>query len=210
MTPTLAVLAIAGSLAIGAASPGPSFVMVVRTAVAKSRRHGLAAAFGMGIGGLAFCLLALFGLQAVFDRADWLYIAFKLAGGLYLLFLAARIWRHAAAPLDVALRGANETDAFRSFALGLATQLSNPKTLVFYGSVFAALMPRHLPLWGYLVLPPVVMAIETGWYTLVALTFSLPRPRAVYLRWKRWVDRCAAMVMGGLGFKLILSSARAA
>jgi threonine/homoserine/homoserine lactone efflux protein len=208
MDPALAILAIAGSLAIGAASPGPSFVMVVRTAVAKSRRHGLAAALGMGIGGVAFCALALFGVQAVFARAEWLYAGFKIAGGAYLLFLAFRIWRGAAAPLDVATTAMKPEGALRSFALGLATQLSNPKTLVFYGSVFAALLPRHLPVWGYFVLPPVVMMIESGWYTLVALAFSLSRPRAVYLRWKRWIDRCAATVMAGLGLKLIFSTVR--
>ncbi|HEY4162716.1 MAG TPA: LysE family transporter [Dongiaceae bacterium] len=210
MDATFAVLAIAGSLAIGAASPGPSFVMVVRTAVAKSRRHGLAAALGMGVGGVVFCALALFGLQAIFARAEWLYAGFKIAGGAYLLVLAFRIWRHAAEPLDVRINAGGEDNARRSFALGLATQLSNPKTLVFYGSVFAALLPRDLPVWGYLVLPPVVMAIESGWYTLVALAFSLSRPRALYLRWKRWIDRCAAAVMAGLGLKLIFSSLRTA
>ena len=179
MNAALAVLAIAGSLAVGPASPGRGFVMVVRTAVAESRRHGLAAALGMGVGGVAFCLLALLGLQAVFARAEWLYAGFKLAGGIYLLVLAFRMWRHAAEPIDMAMTRNGPAGASRSFTIGLATQLSNPKTLVFYGSVFAALMPRHLPLWGYLVLPPVVMVIETGWYTLVAMTFSLPRARAV-------------------------------
>jgi threonine/homoserine/homoserine lactone efflux protein len=96
----------------------------------------------------------------------------------------------------------------RSFLLGLATQLSNPKTLVFYGSVFA-LLPAELPAWGYFVLPPVIMAIETGWYMTVALVFSLGRPRAAYLRAKAWVDRFAAGVMASLGLKLIFSSARA-
>ena len=64
MNAPIAVLAIAGAIAVGAASPGPSFVMVVRTAIAKSRRDGIAAALGMGTGGVAFCLMALLGLQA--------------------------------------------------------------------------------------------------------------------------------------------------
>src|SRR4051812_11972781 len=91
MNATLAILAIAAAIAIGAASPGPSFVMVVRTAVAKSRAVGLAAAVGMGVGGVFFCALALFGMRAVFAQAEWLYIAFKLAGGCYLDYLDWRI-----------------------------------------------------------------------------------------------------------------------
>ena len=41
MTPGLAILAIAGAIAVGAASPGPSFVMVMRTALARSRCDGV-------------------------------------------------------------------------------------------------------------------------------------------------------------------------
>jgi threonine/homoserine/homoserine lactone efflux protein len=181
--------------------------MVVRTAVAKSRADGLAAAFGMGIGGVIFCALALFGMRAVFAQAEWLYIAFKLAGGCYLIYLAWRIWRSADQPLVQDGAAIVEGRLFRSFLLGLGTQLSNPKTLVFYGSVFA-LLPADLPVWGDLVLPPVIMAIETGWYTLVALAFSLPQPRATYLRWKGRIDRVAGAVMAALGVKLLLSSTR--
>jgi threonine/homoserine/homoserine lactone efflux protein len=207
MNATLAILAIAAAIAIGAASPGPSFVMVVRTAVAKSRADGLAAALGMGVGGVIFCALALFGMRAVFAQAEWLYVAFKLAGGCYLIYLAWRIWRSADRPLAQDGAAIVEGRLFKSFLLGLGTQLSNPKTLVFYGSVFA-LLPADLPTWGDLVLPPIIMAIETGWYTLVALAFSLPRPRAIYLQWKGRIDRLAGAVVAALGIKLILSTTR--
>ena len=207
MSPALAVLAVAGAIAVGAASPGPSFVMVVRTALARSRRDGVAAAFGMGIGGVVFCSLALLGLRAVFAAAPVLYLGFKLAGGGYLLYLAARMWLGARQPLAPAGSIAAGSQVLRSFLLGLATQLSNPKTLAFYASVFA-LLPAQLPLWSYFVLPPVIMAIETGWYASVALVFSLARPRAAYVRWKLWVDRTAGALMAALGLKLIFAAAR--
>jgi threonine/homoserine/homoserine lactone efflux protein len=208
MTPTLAILAIAGAIAVGAASPGPSFVMVMRTALARSRADGAAAAFGMGIGGVIFCSLALLGMRAVFAQAPWLYLGFKIAGGGYLLYLALRMWMGARQPFSAEAGATARPQVLKSFLLGLATQLSNPKTLVFYGSVFA-LLPAQLPVWSYLVLPPIIMTIETGWYLIVALVFSLGRPRAAYLRWKTWVDRVAAGVMAALGLKLIFSSARA-
>jgi threonine/homoserine/homoserine lactone efflux protein len=208
MTPTLAVLAIAGAIAVGAASPGPSFVMVMRTSLARSRADGVAAAFGMGIGGVVFCTLALLGMRAIFVQAPFLYLGFKIAGGAYLLYLALRMWMGAKQPFAAEAGAAARPQIARSFLLGLATQLSNPKTLVFYGSVFA-LLPADLPAWTTLALPAIIMAIETGWYMIVALVFSLPQPRAVYLRWKTWVDRCAAGIMAALGLKLIFSSARA-
>ena len=85
MDPTIALLSILGTIAVGAMSPGPSFVLVVRTSAALSRRDGLAAALGMGIGGLSFALLALAGLQALLMQVSWLYLVLKLAGATYLM-----------------------------------------------------------------------------------------------------------------------------
>ena len=202
-------LAILAAIALGAASPGPSFVYVARTAVALSRTDGVAAALGMGIGGISFAALALLGLQAVLAQVAWLYAGLKLAGGLYLLLLAFRLWRGAGNAADLP-RGVGERPPGlrRSFLLGLATQLSNPKTAVAYASIFAALLPPAPPLWMILALPPLILLIETSWYTVVALVFSAERPRAAYLRSKRWIDRLAASVIGILGLRLLVAAGR--
>lgn len=202
-------LSILGALALGAISPGPSFVFVARTSLALSRRDGTAAALGMGAGGVIFAGLALFGLQAVLARVAWVYAALRLAGGLYLLYLAFRLWRGAAEPIVVPSGAERRAPgSLRSFWLGLATQLSNPKAAIVYGSIFAALLPLAPPAWIFVALPPAVMLIEIGWYTIVAVTFSSERPRAAYLRGKRWIDRAAGAVMGALGLRLVIETAR--
>ena len=61
--PVAAAVAILGTILLGAISPGPSFVVVARTAAAASRRDGLATALGMGVGGLVFASAALLGLD---------------------------------------------------------------------------------------------------------------------------------------------------
>lgn len=211
MSSLVALLAILGTLAVGAISPGPSFVLVVRTSIAQSRRHGLAAALGMGAGGVVFAALALLGLQALLMQAAWLYLALKIAGGAYLIFLAIKLWRAAGEPIAVGVNNnAAEVRPGRSFLMGLMTQLSNPKTAVVYASIFAALLPAQPPLWLVLALPPLVFAVEAGWYAAVALLFSSPRPRSVYLRSKRWIDRTAGAVLGALGVRLMLEGARPA
>jgi threonine/homoserine/homoserine lactone efflux protein len=65
----LAVLGIAGAITLGAMSPGPSFVLVARTSVARSRADGLAMALAMGIGGVLFALAALAGVHVVLALA---------------------------------------------------------------------------------------------------------------------------------------------
>lgn len=161
----------------------------------------------MGVGGVAFGALALLGMHTLLTHLAWLYMLLKIAGGLYLLYLAWRLWQGAGRPLQTAgiEAGAEAADAtpWRSFLLGLTTQLSNPKTAVVYGSIFAALLPAHPSTALYVALPPLIFLIETGWYALVALGFSSERPRAAYLRGKAWMDRLVGGLMGLLGLKLI-------
>jgi len=210
MEPLLAVLGILAAITVGAASPGPSFVLVARIAVAQSRRDGLAAALGMGAGGVILGGLALLGLQALLAQAGWLYLLLKGLGGLYLLYLAVLLWRSATEPIREAAEGERGATGFaRAFLLALATQVSNPKAIAVYGSIFAALLPQHVPVWVLIVLPLGLFAIEAGWYATVACVFSSERPRAAYLRSKLWIDRLAAAVMGALGLRLLTETTRA-
>jgi len=199
------LLTLAGALAIGAMSPGPSFVLVSRVAVTASRPNGLAAALGMGVGGATFGMLALAGLSALLQQVEWLHLALKVGGGLYLIYLGIRIWRSAKIPLVVDDVGTGKKRSIaRSFWLGLVTQLSNPKTAIYYASIFAALLPAKPAQWLLIALPPTIFLIETGWYAVVALAFSSNGPRAAYLRFKAWVDRTAGVVLGVLGMRLLV------
>lgn len=208
MSPTTAVVSILAALLLGAMSPGPSFVMVARNAIGLSRRDGVATALGMGVGAICFAGIALAGLYTLLATVAWLYAGLKIAGGLYLLYIASRIWRGAGEPIAMNRDVAGGTHPGKSFWMGLTTQLSNPKTAVAYGSIFVALLPQHPPTWCYFALPPLVFAIETGWYTVVALCFSSQRPRDLYLRAKGWIDRLAAGAIAALGLRLILSAGR--
>lgn len=204
MTAFSILLGIAVAIAVGAMSPGPSFVLVSRISVANTRLQGLAAAIGMGLGGALFAVLALAGLIALLERVEWLYLVLKVAGGLYLVYLGVMIWRGAAAPISVgSAEGRSMQSLPRSLALGFVTQISNPKTAVVYASIFAALMPQNPPLIVVIALPPVIFLIEAGWYAIVAIAFSVPRSQRAYLNAKLWVDRLAGAVIGALGLRLI-------
>jgi threonine/homoserine/homoserine lactone efflux protein len=200
---------VVAALTMGVVSPGPSFVMVARTAVASSRSQGLAAALGMGAGGALFATAALLGLKGVLLAVPSIYIALKVAGGLYLAYLGIQIWRAARQPLRIdAVAAAAAPSRLGGFLRGLTTQVSNPKTAIVYASVFAAFLPPAPSLGFDVALVIMVSAVESGWYGVVALALSSSGPRAAYLRYKAWIDRTAGAVMVALGLKLV-SSVRA-
>ena len=203
-----AILSIAVALTLGAMSPGPSFILVARTSLAVSRRDGFAAAAGMGVGGVFFSAIALLGLLAILTAVPLLHLALKVLGGTYLVYLGYRIWRGARQPLVLESTSLQNypTQARRSFVLGLVTQVSNPKTAVVYASVFASLLPHNIPPSVLVALPIMVFAIETIWYSVVALALSSPSPRTRYLASKAWIDRTAGAIMSLLGLKLIFDA----
>lgn len=200
-----ALLGIGTALAVGAASPGPSFVMVARTAVSSSRVDAIFAALGMGVGGLFFAVVSLLGVQGLLLAVPLLYSILKIAGGSYLVFMGVRIWLGAGKPLfDQATElGSATRSAARCFTLGLTTQMSNPKAAIVYSSVFAAFLPAAPSVAFNLSVVAMVFGIEAGWYVVVALALSASGPRGAYLRYKSWIDRVAGGVMVALGLKLV-------
>jgi len=200
--------AIFGAILVGAMSPGPSFVLVARTSVAVSRSAGVANALGMGLGGLLFAAAALLGLQVALAAVPWAYLGLKIAGGAYLLYLAVQLWRGAREPIEMQPVSTDGPGSLRRFfAVGIVTQLSNPKTAIAYASIFTALLPADPPAWAAGVILPTIFLIETGWYAIVAVVFSSDGPRRSYIGAKFLIDRLAAGVLGLLGVKL-LSEAR--
>lgn len=162
MSATIILFVILGALLVGAVSPGPSFVLVSRISVTASRLDGLAAALGMGFAGAIFGSLALAGLSAVLMQVEWIYFSLRMIGGTYLVYLAERIWRGASEPVVIPTSEVLRTKSlYRSFRTALLVQLSNPKTAIVYGSIFAALLPAP-PLWLLVALPPLIFIVETS------------------------------------------------
>ncbi|WES90940.1 LysE family transporter [Dickeya fangzhongdai] len=200
----LAIAAIGGVLALGAMSPGQSFILVARTALASSRRNSLAVSLGMGVGAAIFALVALLGLQSLLLAVPWLYQTLKIAGGIYLLYLAFTLFRARPDHAAPALHSGHEPPQTHAFRLGLLTQLSNPNTALVFGGVFAALLSQHIADWMYVALPLLAFVIDFLWYALVALLLSSSGPRGAYLRFRTLFDRLSGTVMAALGIRLLL------
>lgn len=205
MDVVVALLGLAVVHVLAVASPGPSTVLVVQTA-AVSRRGGLISALAMTLGSLAWAAAALYGLQALFAQFAWLHRGFQVAGGLFLVYLAVTIWRHAREPLPEIQAATTRSGDGQVFVRALLLQLSNPKIMVFFGSIFLSVLPHDMPGW----MRPVVLAIvafdEFTWFALLTLLFSGGTARTFYRRAKFWIERFMGGALAVLGLRLALSA----
>ena len=191
-------------------SPGPNVLVVTQTAASRTRRAGVLVALGIASGAALWSGAALLGLSVLFAQVAWLYGALTMMGGIYLLYIAFRLWRGADRPLVLAsgVRTSTQTDR-QAYQLGLLTNLTNPKALVFYGSIFAALLTPDLPVWVKVAAFTIIVANSTVWHVALACFFSTERTQRFYLRVKLWIDRIAATLLALLGLRLMLPAYRA-
>ena len=197
---------IALALMLGAMSPGPTSIYVAKNSIAISRQHGLFTALGTGTGAAVFGLLAVLGLQAFLLAVPSAYLVLKIFGGIYLLYLAFKIIKHAKEPMQTENDTNQQMSLRRAFFTGLITQLSNPKIAIVLASIFTALLPKDIPTYFYFVLPLLCFFIDAGWCSLLAVALSSEKPRRVYLKFKAVFDRLAGGVMTILGLKLIFGT----
>ncbi|SEK86319.1 LysE family translocator [Pacificibacter marinus] len=187
---------------VAAMSPGPSFVVSVRTAASEGFRPAAGLAVAFGLGALIWAMAALFGLAIVFEVMPKAYLGFKIAGGLFLIWIGYKTIRHAPDPMPQASALDTPRSMISALRLGLMTQLANPKPAIFFGAVFAGLIPPDTPMTLRALLLFFVFFNESMWYLFVAAVFSRKKARDMYTRAKLWTDRALGGMIVLFGLKI--------
>lgn len=178
-------------------------LLAMRNTLTGGLGAGIATGAGLGLIAACWTLAALTGLSALFALAPWAFGAMKLAGALYLIWIAFHLWRDAGAPLGEGRAGRRRWG--RAFVSGMLVNLGNPKSVLFAGAVLVVIFPAGLGLRDGAMVIAAHFLLELLGYALIALTLSHPAARAGYLRAKLWIDRIAGVVLGALGLRLLLS-----
>lgn len=202
---TLAAFASIIAVHLGAAiSPGPSFVVALRTAANEGFGVACALALGFGLGAVLWATAAMAGLAILFEALPMLFTSLKLVGAAFLLFIAFMMWRRASDPIATTAQTAPRS-AWKAIRFGFATFATNPKPAIFFGAVFVGLVPVDTSIGWRLLIVLGVFLNETLWYIIVARVFSLPKARAGYIRLKTAIDRSFGTLIALFGLKIALT-----
>ncbi len=186
-------------------SPGANVLLVSQLAASDRARSAAFAALGVTVGAWLWATCAVLGVNAIFQAFPGLRLGLQISGGLYLLYVASRLWRSS----GVALNGTTSSVTwFAAFRLGLLTNITNPKAALFFGSVFAASFPAAPSTTLQVAAVAMVVVNALCWHMLLAYLFSRERVRAAYSRTRSAANRVASVVVGGLGLGLLVSTLR--
>lgn len=190
---------------VSTASPGPATLMIAGTAMQQGRIFGLATASGVLTGSLMWSAAAAMGMSALMMRHVWLLEWMRYAAAAYLLYLA---WRSARAALQPAIGSAPPARAGslgKAYLRGLALHLTNPKAILFFGSLYAVGLPADTTGAGLLMVMSAIGLQSFLIFHGYALIFSTPAIARGYSRMRRGFEAVFALLFGYAGLKVLLS-----
>jgi threonine/homoserine/homoserine lactone efflux protein len=209
--PSLFTFVAFGLIALGMVlTPGPNMIYVTSRSICQGRTAGLISLGGVALGFVVYLLCAAFGITAIVMAVPYAYGALKLAGAGYLAWLAWQALKSGGAS-PFAVRELKPDSPVKLFAMGLTTNLLNPKIAVLYLSLLPQFIDRskgHV-LEQSLALGGVQIVVSLTINALICLAagsiagFLARRP--AWAKVQRWLMGC---VLGGLAIRMATEKAR--
>lgn len=153
-----------GAATLLAIAPGPGMLYVLARTLAGGRREGVFSCLGTFLGGFAHVVAATTGLSIVLATSATAFAVVKYAGAGYLIYLGVRMIMSARRDGDAAVEVPTGTVSRNPFWQGVATEVLNPKTAIF----FLAFIPQFVSrvsggvFWQFLLLGTISVWLNTS------------------------------------------------
>jgi len=206
-------LALIGLQTVATMSPGPAFVLHVKSTMSYGRTYGIYTALGLaaGVGIYAFAVIA--GLAVILASSEWALEFLRYAGAGYLIYIGFKALfsktETRAQSTQTEQTQPNQNipgkEKIKAFKIALITQLLNPKALVYFTAVFAQFITTSSPLWILILYGLSVTIVELLWW--IALTFILTHDhvRTRFTKLSQGIERVCGGLLIALGVRLALS-----
>ena len=193
---------ILGAALLASISPGPATLAIAGTSMASGKGAGLALASGITTGSFIWSISAAFGLGAIMLANAWVFEIVRYFGASYLMYLAYKAARSAFTSKDLAVKSI-KGGKLSLFSRGLLLHVTNPKAILFFGSLYSLGMPIDATI-DQLAL--VIIAVGTQSLIVFhgyALLFSSKVMTAFYLHARRWFEGAFAIGFGAASIKIL-------
>ncbi|MDO8311603.1 MAG: LysE family transporter [Sideroxyarcus sp.] len=202
------VISIACQFALNVLTPGASFVLTVRNALAHGRRAGYSVALGLAFADILLAVLAVAGLAAVLKTNGSAVLVLGYVGGVWIAATGLKMFQRARRT-DFGIMvfdGLPKLALWSGMRLGASAGLSNPQSIIFFASVFVAGMVGE-PSAGQaigIVLTVAVSSIVVR--CCIVRLVTLPVIREAYLARRRKIEPISGVALFSFGMKLAVKA----
>lgn len=183
-------------------SPGPATLAIAGTSMASGRRAGLLVASGITTGSFVWSISAALGLGAIMLANAWVFEFIRYFGAAYLMFLAYKSAKSALSSKEMKTR-AVVGGSRMLYSKGLALHLTNPKAILFFGSLYAIGIPLDATPVQLITVVAAIGVQSAICFHGYAVLFSIPSITRVYVKLRRWFEGAFAVAFGAAGLKIL-------
>jgi threonine/homoserine/homoserine lactone efflux protein len=184
--------------------PGPDTLVVVRNLIRGGRGAAIRTVFGVLSGLVVWVVAAALGLSAVLSASHDAYLALRIAGAVYLVWLGIQSLRSRGQLAEDPSPGRRRLLG-TGFPAGIASDLLNPKVGVFFVTFLPGFVPHGYSVgWVSLLLGGIFLVL-TALYFAILIAASGPVTRWIAnSRIRRRMDRITGVILIGFGARLVL------
>lgn len=193
-------------------SPGPDFVLVVKSAIRNKGKNAIGVALGIASANALYIALCLVGVGSILAASVTLMIVLKVIGGLFLIYLAIQALRASKSSYndtDIAEQN-NESTAqvtfFHEFITGFMSGILNPKNLLFYLSLFTVVLTPEVGFAFKLGLGIWMTSVVFLWDLSIIFLLSTPKVRSKFTKLAYYIDKVTGAILGLIGFAIVKSA----
>ncbi len=189
-----------------AISPGADFVMVTRNSLFYGRSSGLYASLGISLAIWIHVAYSIAGLAVVISNSVILFSIIKYLGAAYLIYIGWKTFR-SDTQLDIqASQETVELSNMAAFKVGFITNALNPKTTLFFLSIFTQVVHPETPLFMQALYGAIISLAHLVWFSAVSVFLSQPRLLAKFNAWKKTIEKLVGTLLIGFGLKVATTS----
>jgi len=182
--------------------PGPNFWKIVHYVVVKNKIYGLLFVCGLSIGSILHCLLGYLGVSQLMQAFEQSIFWLQILGGLYIVYYGFVLYKSKDAE-EPALK-LNKSEIFKTLLDGLLTNFSNPKTILFYASIFSVFLPSLDSNVPPILVPLTILVSSFATNLLVGYIFSMKKIRVQFLKHQSIFKKTAGGILICLGIKIMI------
>ncbi|KOO14042.1 threonine transporter [Vibrio xuii] len=198
-------------------SPGPDFALVVQNATRYGRQTGLYIALGLSCGILLHSLLSLTGVSYLVHQQPTLFALLQLAGGSYLFYLGYGALKGTWVKVKHSANTEQESEQTslllsnkrQAFSRGFATNILNPKALVFFVSLMSSLVPATMSLSGKGIALIILWSLSLLWFSFLAWALSTQRMQRKIKSLAIYIDGLCGLLFSFIGLSILWQSTTA-
>ncbi|MDN2662967.1 LysE family translocator [Psychromonas sp. 14N.309.X.WAT.B.A12] len=199
----LSVTVIAIFMAI---SPGADFVMITRNSLFHGRQSGLYSALGIGLAIWIHVAYSIAGLAIIISKSILLFSLIKYLGAAYLIYIGYKTLTAKSKLNDMQQTDSEPLSNFAALKLGFITNALNPKTTLFFLSLFTQVVNPSTPVSIQILYGLIICLAHIAWFSMVSMFFSHPALVSKFNIHKQKIEKVVGSVLIGFGIKVAVTT----